>query len=391
MEGKSRSELSQILNKNDRTQYIDESFKAIKDDERNKAIDALVTVNNKEVLEESLKDISLSQSIRDNVSESLDTFAENSFFALEDVLYPFKPLNARVGDIFAIDEGLYFISYSEFIYPKKNYAGIASLTGGPAGGIAAFVGERDIINGAVQIASKIRTSEWGMKINERFQIHKNSIFIPREDIKHFRVTKDGTALIATSKSRYEFASKQIIEENTTLKDFLSGKKVFRQKHYNRYGIGIKFPAPSLVLEKLGLEVFGHELPSTAELDISVTILNKVVLNSEYMARLWGIFEGLSSKKQRGIVCGVRKILGPFAEKFGGFRSASVKNGKRDLMFGCALLVAGVMMCSYIALLFIQGRSEEPAGFLGLVLLILVTPTLAGGIRFVWRWFRSSRY
>lgn len=111
MEGKSTSELSQILNKNDRTQYIDEAFEAIKqilskrketltkikefeesknskglqeiiknsdllfvsDDERKEAIDALVTVNNKEALEEVSKDISLSQSIKDNVIESLNT------------------------------------------------------------------------------------------------------------------------------------------------------------------------------------------------------------------------------------------------------------------------------------------------------------------------------
>ena len=251
MEGKSTSELSQILNKNDRTQYIDEAFEAIKqilskrketltkikefeesknskglqeiiknsdllfvsDDERKEAIDALVTVNNKEALEEVSKDISLSQSIKDNVIESLNTFAENSFFAIEDVFYPFAPLNARVGDIFAIDEGLYFIPYSEFLYSGKNYVGIASLIGGLAGGIAASIGQRDMISGAVQIASKIRTSEWGMKINERFQMHKGSIFIPREDIQNIRVNRDGTALITTSKSRYEFASKQIIEEN----------------------------------------------------------------------------------------------------------------------------------------------------------------------------------
>ena len=123
----------------------------------------------------------------------------------------------------------------------------------------------------------------------------------------------------------------------------------------------------------------------------VTLLNKMALNSEYMSRLWGIFEGLSSKKQRGIVRGVRQFPGPFAEKFGGFRSASVKKGKRDLMFGFILLVAGVLMCGYLALPFIEGRSKEPTGFLGLVLLILVAPTLVGGIGLVWQWFRSTRY
>jgi hypothetical protein len=329
------------------------------------------------------RDISPSQSIRDNVSESLDTSPENSFFAIEDVFYLFKPLNARVGDIFGIDEGLYFIPYSEFIFPGKNYAGIASLSGGLAGGIAAFIGERDITNAALQIASKIRTSEWGMRITERFQIHKSSIFIQREDIQHFRIDKDGTALITTSKSRFEFASKQIIEENTILEDFLSGKKVFRQKHYNRYGVGIELPAPSLVLEKIGLEVSGSKRPSDAELGMSVLALNKMALNSEYMSRLWEIFEGLTRRKQRSIVRGVRTFSGPFAEKFESFRSASIKKGKRDLIWGCVLLVAGVMMCSYAAFPFIEGRSKEPTGFLGLVSLILVTPTLAGGIGLVW--------
>ena len=113
--------------------------------------------------------------------------------ALCNVLHPFAPLNARIGDLIVDRHTVHFLVYHEFQH-GGNLAGAATLLGGAPLGFAVAMHNKDVIDGARALAESERERMYGLSLDERRERLPDSITIPIKRVDRLAFSSDESTL-----------------------------------------------------------------------------------------------------------------------------------------------------------------------------------------------------
>jgi len=111
---------------------------------------------------------------------------------LTEVAAQFRPLNLEIGDLFASQNDLVYLTTAGCVYTGK-LAGIGFLVGGLGLGIAASVENIKNVGAAQLHAKQVRAQDFGMSIEDRVRRHAATI-IPKAEIQSIAASADGKTL-----------------------------------------------------------------------------------------------------------------------------------------------------------------------------------------------------
>jgi hypothetical protein len=146
---------------------------------------------------------------------------ERVLVTLENVFHHSDQLNVWLGDIFLTSHNFYYIPYAQFLsHGGQVSVDMASLLGGPAGGLSLSFREKYVRNDAVARAAKRRHIQRGMKLSERLQQNQNVVSVPRQQVIDLNIKE--TLWFTVGKSTLEFEVPELSKYSNDLLSWLAG-------------------------------------------------------------------------------------------------------------------------------------------------------------------------
>jgi hypothetical protein len=171
---------------------------------------------------------------------------------VENVRYPFAPLHMRLGDLYVTDEGIAFIAYAQFTHSGGLGYIMGGLVGGIVGGVVGGTSmnkqDKDTLESGLQLAAYERLKTCGMKIKERADSFKMSVFISSADISSLNCDEKNGKLVCINKdgTKTEFLVPDLSSYITEFVQYPSGR-VRYDTATDTHGIFLSLPSAARLI------------------------------------------------------------------------------------------------------------------------------------------------
>ncbi|MFA5875950.1 MAG: hypothetical protein WC901_04655 [Candidatus Margulisiibacteriota bacterium] len=207
--------------------------------------------------------------------------------AVQDVIWPFAPPKYRIGDLFIVDENVYFVTYGIFAGgdDMMNY-----LMFGLVGGVIVHgLQKRDVLRDAKAKAKTLRERSYGLSVGERTEECADSIIIDSPQAAVYDVQSSRLTFTTPAGEASMFLVPPLAEDaQAILAEFPTGRSSVYPST-DPYGILIEVPSPRQLALALSRE------------PMSSSVLEVVASNELYLASFFYQVRKMQQGDRRALV------------------------------------------------------------------------------------------
>lgn len=271
---------------------------------------------------------------------------EQGFFCVENIFYLPTPLNATVGDLFATSNGIYYICYGDFLHTGYLGGFTASALGGLVGGIAASIGDKQRVDGALESAAAERSKQIGTPMVERLTKHPRSVFIPRDAIRLLE------AEVQSKKIRLSYGDATLdyfgsVSERLAAEfhEYVAGTAIPTGIH----GLDLTFPTPRGLLTLLA---------SGRDLGMALSVFDAMSKNRRFLVDLFAAFTMLQDSEKPAACQGLARAPRIFSSTLASVITTDVAQQKRKALLSGLGWLLSVSLWGFLLIAALFGGAKN---------------------------------